>query len=55
MLIAFAASVLERGPNPRHGNKTDNAHPPIHPTKYTDGLQVCILFSVQGPISQNSC
>lgn len=36
---AFAASVLERGPNPRHGNKTDNAHPPIHPTKYTDGLQ----------------
>ncbi|KAM7428568.1 hypothetical protein ABFA07_020472 [Porites harrisoni] len=35
----FAAGVLERGPNPRRGNKTDNAHPPIHPTKYTDGLQ----------------
>lgn len=36
---AFAAQVLERGPNPRHGNKTDNAHPPIHPTKHTSGLQ----------------
>ncbi|XP_068762622.1 DNA topoisomerase 3-alpha-like isoform X2 [Montipora capricornis] len=36
---AFAANVLEQGPNPRRGNKTDNAHPPIHPTKYTDNLQ----------------
>ncbi|KAL9957422.1 hypothetical protein ACROYT_G039055 [Oculina patagonica] len=36
---AFAANVLERGPTPRHGNKTDNAHPPIHPTKHTSGLQ----------------
>ncbi|XP_020613300.1 DNA topoisomerase 3-alpha-like isoform X2 [Orbicella faveolata] len=35
----FAAQVLERGPKPRHGNKTDNAHPPIHPTKHTSGLQ----------------
>ncbi|XP_052264208.1 DNA topoisomerase 3-alpha-like isoform X2 [Dreissena polymorpha] len=35
----FAQGVLERGPNPRNGNKTDNAHPPIHPTKYTDNLQ----------------
>jgi len=40
-VAAFAAQVLERGPNPRHGNKTDNAHPPIHPTKHTSGLQVC--------------
>lgn len=44
-VAAFAAQVLERGPNPRHGNKTDNAHPPIHPTKHTSGLQVyCLVF-----------
>lgn len=36
---AFAARVLERGPSPRQGNKTDNAHPPIHPTKHTNNLQ----------------
>ncbi|KAL4241091.1 DNA topoisomerase 3-alpha [Mactra antiquata] len=35
----FAGRVLERGPTPRNGNKTDNAHPPIHPTKYTNNLQ----------------
>lgn len=35
----FARMVLERGPTPRNGNKTDNAHPPIHPTKYTFNLQ----------------
>ncbi|WKY00951.1 hypothetical protein Q1695_015171 [Nippostrongylus brasiliensis] len=29
----FAAEVLERGPNPRNGSKTDEAHPPIHPLK----------------------
>ncbi|XP_063877725.1 DNA topoisomerase 3-alpha-like isoform X1 [Scylla paramamosain] len=34
----FAAGVLERGPNPRQGKKTDQAHPPIHPTKYTSSL-----------------
>ena len=42
--VEFAAGVLERGPNPRRGNKTDNAHPPIHPTKYTDGLQVATVW-----------
>ncbi|KAG8194684.1 hypothetical protein JTE90_027999 [Oedothorax gibbosus] len=36
---AFAQRVLEWGPNPRQGTKTDNAHPPIHPTKYIDTLQ----------------
>ncbi|KAE8747194.1 hypothetical protein FOCC_FOCC006060 [Frankliniella occidentalis] len=36
---AFAQSVLAEGPNPRQGKKTDEAHPPIHPTKYTDNLQ----------------
>ncbi|XP_019512179.1 PREDICTED: DNA topoisomerase 3-alpha [Hipposideros armiger] len=37
---AFARSILERGaPTPRNGNKSDQAHPPIHPTKYTSSLQ----------------
>lgn len=33
---AFATKVLEWGPNPRNGPKSDQAHPPIHPTKYTN-------------------
>uniref|UniRef100_A0A5F9DMZ3 DNA topoisomerase n=1 Tax=Oryctolagus cuniculus TaxID=9986 RepID=A0A5F9DMZ3_RABIT len=37
---AFAQSILERGgPSPRNGNKSDQAHPPIHPTKYASSLQ----------------
>ncbi|XP_012294191.2 DNA topoisomerase 3-alpha isoform X1 [Aotus nancymaae] len=37
---AFAQSILERGgPTPRNGKKSDQAHPPIHPTKYTNSLQ----------------
>ncbi|RUS69493.1 hypothetical protein EGW08_022747 [Elysia chlorotica] len=35
----FAQQVLDNGPNPRNGTKTDQAHPPIHPLKYTDSLQ----------------
>ncbi|XP_066952074.1 DNA topoisomerase 3-alpha [Macrobrachium rosenbergii] len=35
----FAARVLEVGPNPRQGRKSDQAHPPIHPTKYASNLQ----------------
>ncbi|KAG9343025.1 hypothetical protein JZ751_015243 [Albula glossodonta] len=36
----FARGILEQGgPNPRNGNKSDQAHPPIHPTKYTNSLQ----------------
>lgn len=35
----FAQSVLNNGPSPRQGKKSDQAHPPIHPTKYTHGLQ----------------
>lgn len=35
----FAGQVLEHGPNPRNGHKSDQAHPPIHPTKYTNSLQ----------------
>ena len=35
----FAQRLLETGLNPREGKKSDQAHPPIHPTKYTDSLQ----------------
>lgn len=37
----FAQRVLEQpgGPNPRQGKKSDQAHPPIHPTKYSSTLQ----------------
>lgn len=38
ILAGFAANILEKGPNPRQGKKTDKAHPPIHPTKYTSSL-----------------
>lgn len=35
----FARRILdEGGAKPRAGKKTDNAHPPIHPTKKGDGL-----------------
>ena len=36
----FATRLMATGPTPRQGNKTDNAHPPIYPTKYTNGLSV---------------
>ncbi|KAM7386484.1 hypothetical protein PAMA_009204 [Pampus argenteus] len=37
----FAQRVLDQpgGPNPRHGKKSDQAHPPIHPTKFANTLQ----------------
>nr|XP_015800866.2 DNA topoisomerase 3-alpha [Nothobranchius furzeri] len=37
----FAQRVLAQpgGPNPRQGKKSDQAHPPIHPTKYSSALQ----------------
>lgn len=35
----FASRVLQDGPNPRAGKKSDEAHPPIHPTKHTTSLQ----------------
>lgn len=42
--LAFAKRILEEGgPNPRQGKKTDNAHPPIHPTKYVANLQVMLI------------
>ncbi|RCN48206.1 DNA topoisomerase [Ancylostoma caninum] len=30
----FANEILEHGPNPRNGTKSDEAHPPIHPLKH---------------------
>lgn len=33
----FAQRVIQWGPSPRNGNKSDQAHPPIHPTKLTTG------------------
>lgn len=35
----FAQGVLNDGVNPRQGKKSDQAHPPIHPTKYANNLQ----------------
>ncbi|XP_077967820.1 DNA topoisomerase 3-alpha-like isoform X2 [Styela clava] len=34
----FAENLLDIGPTPRNGSKTDNAHPPIHPTKCGNDL-----------------
>lgn len=36
---AFAQNLLQDGPNPRQGKKSDEAHPPIHPTKHANHLQ----------------
>ena len=35
----FARRVMTWGINPRQGKKTDNAHPPIYPTKSADDLK----------------
>uniref|UniRef100_A0A8D3C4V5 DNA topoisomerase n=1 Tax=Scophthalmus maximus TaxID=52904 RepID=A0A8D3C4V5_SCOMX len=37
----FAQRVLDQpgGPNPRQGKKSDQAHPPIHPTKFGNAMQ----------------
>lgn len=36
---SFARRILdEGGARPRQGKKTDNAHPPIHPTKFANSL-----------------
>ena len=44
---AFAQNLLEldQGPTPRNGRKSDKAHPPIHPTKFTNSLSVGIAYS----------
>lgn len=41
---AFAQRILDQGgPTPRSGTKSDQAHPPIHPTKYAANLQVSLI------------
>ncbi|XP_035721138.1 DNA topoisomerase 3-alpha-like isoform X1 [Vespa mandarinia] len=35
----FAQRLLEDGVSPRQGKKSDQAHPPIHPTKYSSILR----------------
>lgn len=40
----FAQQLLGKGLNPRQGKKSDQAHPPIHPTKYTDSLNGAVTF-----------
>lgn len=35
---AFASDLLQKGVRPRQGKQTDNAHPPIYPTKFTSSL-----------------
>lgn len=42
----FAQRVLNDGPSPRQGKKSDQAHPPIHPTKYTNGLQGMVYIYI---------
>lgn len=39
----FANRVMEWGPNPRNGKKSDQAHPPIHPTKMAPSKYTNIL------------
>lgn len=34
LISGFATRLLNQGPNPRNGKKSDQAHPPIHPTKF---------------------
>ena len=42
----FASRVLENGPNPKQGNKSDEAHPPIHPTKCVHNLSGELIILV---------
>ncbi len=41
IFVGFARRIIDEygGPSPRRGKKNDEAHPPIHPTKYSDSLQ----------------
>ncbi len=50
---AFAQGIIARGgADPHNGTQSDEAHPPIHPTKYIDNLdgnqarvyQVCVFL-----------
>lgn len=49
--LDFAQTILNNGPTPRQGKKSDQAHPPIHPTKYTHGLQGLVYFILNNSYS----
>jgi len=36
--LEFATRLFYDGPNPRNGRNTDQAHPPIHPTRFDANL-----------------
>lgn len=40
----FAERVMEWGPHPRNGKKSDQAHPPIHPLKLATSAYTSILY-----------
>lgn len=42
----FAQRVLEEGISPRQGKKSDQAHPPIHPTKFADSLNGNLFYVI---------
>ena len=42
----FASRLVAVGATPRRGTKTDNAHPPIYPTKYTNSLSVSFIIII---------
>lgn len=44
---AFAQKVMQWGPNPRNGNKSDQAHPPIHPTKSAPSTGTSSVFRLK--------
>ena len=44
--LEFASRILQNSVNPRNGNKSDQAHPPIHPIKYSSDLAVCYYFEL---------
>lgn len=41
---SFAGTVATQGPTPRQGTKSDEAHPPIHPTKCVSNLSGNVFF-----------
>lgn len=50
----FAQRVIDWGPNPRNGNKSDQAHPPIHPLRLAIGNMFAISYKILIPVAWNS-
>ena len=54
LFLEFACGILQStGPNPRNGSKSDQAHPPIHPIKYANNLQVFYIYFIKYHIIGN--